>query len=63
MEEIKNGRLVVVVDSESRENEGDLVLAAEKVTPCQSHSIGQIQREERINQFHEINNGAVTYIL
>ncbi|MBU0686467.1 MAG: bifunctional 3,4-dihydroxy-2-butanone-4-phosphate synthase/GTP cyclohydrolase II [Candidatus Margulisbacteria bacterium] len=31
--EIRNGRIVIVVDDESRENEGDLVLAAEKVTP------------------------------
>ena len=31
--EIKTGRLVVVVDDEDRENEGDLTLAAEHVTP------------------------------
>lgn len=30
---IKAGRMVVVVDDEDRENEGDLVMAAEKVTP------------------------------
>ncbi|WP_425801625.1 bifunctional 3,4-dihydroxy-2-butanone-4-phosphate synthase/GTP cyclohydrolase II [Desulfitobacterium sp. Sab5] len=33
IEEIKQGRMIVVVDDEDRENEGDLVLAAEKVTP------------------------------
>jgi|SRR5215467_6921009 len=33
IEEIRNGRMVVVVDDEDRENEGDLTLAAEKVTP------------------------------
>jgi 3,4-dihydroxy 2-butanone 4-phosphate synthase/GTP cyclohydrolase II len=33
VEELKAGRFVVVVDDEDRENEGDLVLAAEKVTP------------------------------
>ena len=33
VEDIKNGRLVIVVDDEDRENEGDLVVAAEKVTP------------------------------
>jgi len=32
IEEIKNGRMLVVVDDEDRENEGDLVMAAEKVT-------------------------------
>jgi len=31
--EIKRGRMVVVVDDEDRENEGDLTLAAEHVTP------------------------------
>ncbi|MBI4464488.1 MAG: 3,4-dihydroxy-2-butanone-4-phosphate synthase [Acidobacteria bacterium] len=33
IEDIQNGRMVVVVDDEDRENEGDLTLAAEKVTP------------------------------
>ncbi len=33
VEEIKVGRMVVVVDDEDRENEGDLTLAAEFVTP------------------------------
>jgi 3,4-dihydroxy-2-butanone 4-phosphate synthase/GTP cyclohydrolase II len=31
--EIDAGRIVVVVDDEDRENEGDLIIAAEKVTP------------------------------
>jgi 3,4-dihydroxy 2-butanone 4-phosphate synthase/GTP cyclohydrolase II len=31
--ELRAGRMVVLVDDENRENEGDLVLAAEKVTP------------------------------
>ena len=31
--EIKNGRMVIVVDDPGRENEGDLIMAAEKVTP------------------------------
>jgi 3,4-dihydroxy 2-butanone 4-phosphate synthase/GTP cyclohydrolase II len=33
LEEIRLGRMVVVVDDEDRENEGDLTLAAEHVTP------------------------------
>jgi len=33
IEEIHAGRMIVVVDDEDRENEGDLTLAAEKVTP------------------------------
>ena len=31
--EVRAGRMIVVVDDEDRENEGDLTLAAEKVTP------------------------------
>ncbi len=31
--EVRAGRMVILVDDEDRENEGDLVLAAEKVTP------------------------------
>ncbi len=33
LEEIKQGRIIVVVDDEDRENEGDLIMAAEKATP------------------------------
>src|SRR6201987_1372283 len=33
IEEIRAGHMIVVVDDEDRENEGDLTLAAEKVTP------------------------------
>lgn len=33
VEDIRSGRLIIIVDDEDRENEGDLVCAAEKVTP------------------------------
>ncbi len=33
IEEIKNGKVIVVVDDEDRENEGDFVCAAESITP------------------------------
>jgi 3,4-dihydroxy 2-butanone 4-phosphate synthase/GTP cyclohydrolase II len=33
IDEIRAGRMVIVVDDEDRENEGDLVMAADKVTP------------------------------
>jgi 3,4-dihydroxy 2-butanone 4-phosphate synthase / GTP cyclohydrolase II len=33
IESVKAGRMVIVVDDEDRENEGDLTIAAEKVTP------------------------------
>ncbi|HEX8289351.1 MAG TPA: 3,4-dihydroxy-2-butanone-4-phosphate synthase [Pyrinomonadaceae bacterium] len=32
-EDVKNGKMIIIVDDEDRENEGDLVCAAEKVTP------------------------------
>ncbi|HKW08646.1 MAG TPA: bifunctional 3,4-dihydroxy-2-butanone-4-phosphate synthase/GTP cyclohydrolase II [Candidatus Dormibacteraeota bacterium] len=32
-DDIKQGKFVIVVDDEDRENEGDLVVAAEKITP------------------------------
>src|SRR3954467_14004854 len=31
--EIQNGRTIIIVDDEDRENEGDLMVAAQKVTP------------------------------
>ena len=33
LEELRHGKMIVLVDAEDRENEGDLVCAAEKVTP------------------------------
>src|SRR6478735_8380716 len=33
LEDLRAGRVLVVVDDEDRENEGDLTIAAEKVTP------------------------------
>ncbi|HRX00325.1 MAG TPA: 3,4-dihydroxy-2-butanone-4-phosphate synthase, partial [Cyclobacteriaceae bacterium] len=33
IDEIKNGKVIIVVDDEDRENEGDFVCAAESITP------------------------------
>jgi len=33
VEDIRLGKMVIVVDDEDRENEGDFIMAAEKVTP------------------------------
>src|SRR5690606_9001688 len=33
IEDILNGKMIIVVDDEDRENEGDFILAAEHVTP------------------------------
>ena len=32
-QDFKDGKFVIVVDDEDRENEGDLIIAAEKITP------------------------------
>ena len=33
IQDIKNGKIIIVVDDENRENEGDFLAAAEMVTP------------------------------
>ena len=33
LEELRQGKMIILVDDEDRENEGDLTMAAEKVTP------------------------------
>ncbi len=58
IEEIRAGRMVVVVDDEDRENEGDLTLAAEKITPEAINFMARFGRgliclaltEERLDQ-------------
>jgi 3,4-dihydroxy 2-butanone 4-phosphate synthase/GTP cyclohydrolase II len=60
LEEFSRGRMIVVVDDEDRENEGDLTLAAQFVTPeainfMAKHGRGLIcltLTEERANQLH-----------
>ena len=44
LRDIKKGKFVILVDDEDRENEGDLVIAAEKVTP---HAINFMARHAR----------------
>src|SRR6267378_1039040 len=58
--EIREGRLIIIVDDEDRENEGDLVCAAEKATPeivnfMARHARGLIclpLTEERCDELH-----------
>ena len=45
--EIKHGRMVVLVDDEDRENEGDLIFAAQKVTPQAINFMAKHRSEER----------------
>ena len=33
LKELKDGKMIILVDDEDRENEGDLTMAAEKATP------------------------------
>jgi 3,4-dihydroxy 2-butanone 4-phosphate synthase/GTP cyclohydrolase II len=58
LEDLRNGKMIILVDDEDRENEGDLTMAAEKVTPeainfmakygrgliCLSLEPGQVER-------------------
>ncbi len=58
IEDVKNGKLIIIVDDEDRENEGDLMIAAEKVTPEAINFMSKYGRgliclsltEERINE-------------
>ena len=58
LEDIRAGKLVILVDDEDRENEGDLCMAAEKVTPAAINFMAKYARgliclsltEERLEQ-------------
>jgi 3,4-dihydroxy 2-butanone 4-phosphate synthase/GTP cyclohydrolase II len=58
--DIREGRMIIIIDDEDRENEGDLVCAAEKVTPelinfMAKHARGLIclpLTEERCDELH-----------
>ncbi len=44
IEDIKNGKMIVILDDEDRENEGDLVMAAEKITADQINFMAKYGR-------------------
>ena len=44
IEDLKNGKMVILVDDEDRENEGDLVLAAEFTTPAHINFMSKFGR-------------------
>jgi len=58
LEDIRRGKMVILVDDEDRENEGDLTMAAEKVTPEAINFMARYGRgliclsltEERLNE-------------
>ncbi|KAF7089766.1 hypothetical protein CFC21_092650 [Triticum aestivum] len=60
IEDIRQGKLVIVVDDESRENEGDLILAASLVTPeamafIVRHSTGIVCVSMKENDLERLN--------
>src|SRR5579864_5861826 len=60
VEDIRQGRMIVLVDDEDRENEGDLTMAAEKITPEAINFMAKYGRglicmpltEERCDELH-----------
>ena len=60
IQDIANGKIVIVVDDEDRENEGDFILAADKVTPEAINFLATYGRgliclpatEERLRDLH-----------
>lgn len=59
IEEIKKGNFVIVVDDEDRENEGDLIIAAESITPdkvnfMETHARGLICTPVTIERAEEL---------
>src|SRR6202142_4490923 len=60
VEEIRQGRMIVLVDDEDRENEGDLTMAAEKITPDAINFMAKFGRglicltltEQRCDELH-----------
>src|SRR5258705_5117590 len=60
VEEIRNGRMIVLLDDEDRENEGDLTMAAEKITPDAINFMARFGRgliclpltEDRCDELH-----------
>lgn len=60
IEEIKKGNFVIVVDDEDRENEGDLIIAAESITPekvnfMETHARGLICAPITIERSEELD--------
>ena len=66
VEDVKAGKMVVVVDDEDRENEGDLVIAASKATPeimnfMAKHARGLICVPMKGNRLDELGIGPMVF--
>ena len=48
LEDLRAGRMVIMMDDEDRENEGDLIMAASKVRP---EDVNFMAREARVHRF------------
>ena len=51
LKDVHEGRIVIIVDDEDRENEGDLMIAAEKVTPEAINFMATHGRGSGLNHF------------
>ncbi|WP_439127681.1 3,4-dihydroxy-2-butanone-4-phosphate synthase [Polaribacter sp.] len=66
IEDIRNGKIIIVVDDENRENEGDFLAAADKVTPeminfMATHGRGLICVPLTENRCKELDLGMMVY--
>ena len=66
IEDLREGKMIIVVDDEDRENEGDLLMAAEKVTPeainfMAKHGRGLICVPMLKERLDELNIGNMVY--
>ena len=52
IQDFKDGKFVIVVDDEDRENEGDLIMAAEMVTPVETRTSGAGKHQYAGHAFH-----------
>ena len=52
IEAISRGEMVVMVDDEDRENEGDLIIAAEDATPDKVGMMLRDRKSTRLNSSH-----------
>lgn len=72
VEDLKQGKMVILIDDENRENEGDLIIAAEKITPevvnfMLMHARGIVciaidaERAEKLNLYPMVSNNTSNF--
>ncbi|UJS15989.1 MAG: bifunctional 3,4-dihydroxy-2-butanone-4-phosphate synthase/GTP cyclohydrolase II [Candidatus Jettenia sp.] len=72
VEDLKQGKMVILIDDENRENEGDLIIAAEKITPevvnfMLMHARGIVciaidaERAEKLNLYPMVSNNTSSF--